>query len=109
MANDLSGTKSNPQADIIDVFSRPPTPEEINKDIVSSPWILRNRLTFDAYATRCRLLSGEPDLAQWFDHQKLSTEELSLLNDLIEAQRDKHRDELGPRFILREYGNKARV
>jgi hypothetical protein len=109
MTNDLSDPKSNLQANIVDVFSRPPSPEEIDKRVISSPWILQNRLTYPAYATRCRLLGKEPNMAEWFDHLKLSTEELSLVDDLIEARREKHRFGLGPKFILREYGNKARI
>jgi hypothetical protein len=95
--------------DRADVFSRPPIPEEIDKRMILMPWIIRNRLTYDAYATRCRLQGEEPTMGDWLDHVKLSAEELSMLNDLIEAQREKHCLELGPKFVLREYGNKARI
>lgn len=92
-----------------DIFGRPPSPEEIDKSIISQPWVLRNRLTFEAYATRSRLAGQTPSITQWFQHSKLDADELSIIDDLIAAMREKHRDELGPRFILREYGNKARV
>src|SRR5712664_2500163 len=74
MTNDPSDPKSNSPPDTVDVFCRPPTPEEIDKRIISSPRILRNRLTFDAYATRCRLLGQEPNIGEWLQHLKLSDE-----------------------------------
>ncbi|MBR1247526.1 hypothetical protein JQ609_11330 [Bradyrhizobium sp. AUGA SZCCT0169] len=92
-----------------DAFTRPPGPEEIDKSVGRDPWILRNRLTIEAYSTRCRLLGQEPNLGDWLNHVRLTGEELSLLNDFIEAMRERHRDELGPKFVIRDYGHNARV
>lgn len=92
------------------IFEQPPGPEEINKDIAAQPWIIRARLTFEAYATRCRAAGREPNMDEWFDHLDLTDEELQLLNDLMEARRtDFCLEELGPKFVIREFGNKARV
>jgi hypothetical protein len=91
------------------VFDRPPTAEETDNTISADPWILRKRLTLEAYATRCRLQGKNPDIGEYLDHVRLTDEELALLNDLVEAKRDRHVDELRPHFIIREYGNKARV
>ncbi|MFO1209589.1 MAG: hypothetical protein U1E40_10255 [Amaricoccus sp.] len=88
----------------------PPGPEETDQSIAAHPWILRTRLTFDAYATRCRGAGGVPTMAKWLQHIRLTDEELDLLNDLIEARRtDFCLDEIGPKFVIREFGNKARV
>ncbi len=92
-----------------DVFAAPPADEEVDQRIAGDPWIIRKRLTYAAYATRCQRAGKESELGEWMDHQRLTDEELARLNDLIDARREAHSVELGPRFIIREYGNKARV
>ncbi|CAN7219029.1 primase-helicase family protein [Mesorhizobium sp. LjNodule214] len=92
------------------VFDQPPGPEEVDKDITAQPWIARLRLTFEAYATRCRAAGRNPDITEWFAHLDLTDEELQLVDGMIEARRnDFCRDEIGPKFVIREYGNRARV
>ena len=91
-------------------FDAPPGPEEVDKTISAQPWVLRARLTYDAYATRCRAAGRQPDIAEWLEHQSLTEEELQLLDDLIEARRgDFCHGDIGPKFVIREFGNKARV
>lgn len=86
-----------------------PGREEIDTRFAKSPWMLRARLTYEAYATRARNSGLEPTMAEWSQHLELTEDELQLIDDLIEARREAHALELGPRFIIREYGNKARV
>lgn len=91
-------------------FDAPPGPEETDKTIAAQPWVLRARLTFDAYATRCRTAGRQPNITEWLAHQSLTEEELQLLDDLIEARRgDFCHGDIGPKFVIREFGNKARV
>jgi Family of unknown function (DUF5906) len=93
----------------IDIFAEPPLPEEIDQRFTSVPWALRSRLSFEAYATRCRHAGREPDRDEWLQHLELSYEELTRIDDLIEARRERFCEELGAKFVIREYGNKARV
>lgn len=93
----------------IDVFAVPPADEEVDRRIAVGPWIIHKRLTFDAYATRCRQAGKPPELREWMDHLSLNVDEMQLINDLIEARRESQALELGQRFVIREYGNKARV
>lgn len=91
-------------------FDRPPGQEEIDTDAAARPWTLRKRLTYKAWAARCAAAGRRPSMAEWMEHQRLDDEELQLLNDFVESQRESHCiNELGPRFVIREYGNKARV
>lgn len=92
-----------------EVFAASLASDEIDQRIAGDPWIIRNRLTFAAYAARCRQAGTEPTMRQWMDHLRLTDEEMQRLNDLIEAKREAHCLELGDRFIIAEYGNKARV
>lgn len=93
----------------VDVFSRAPEIEEADSRIASQPWILQKRLTFDAYATRCRLAGTEPHRDEWLQHLRLAPEELAQLDDLIEARREAFVEELSHAFVIRNYGGKARV
>lgn len=90
-------------------FAARPGDEEVDRHIAANPWTLRKRLTYDAYATRCRQAGKQPEMGEWLDHLRLDDDEVKLINDLIEARREAHCLELGPRFTIREYGNKARV
>lgn len=91
------------------VFATPPQVEELDTNSARDPWALRKRLTFNAYATRCRLSGRQPTMDEWLQHIRLTEEELSLLHDLIEAQRERFIDELANYFVIREFGNKARI
>ena len=50
-----------------DPFSRPPEPEEVDERISKDPWSLSQRLTFEAYATRCRLSAPQSTAAAKYD------------------------------------------
>jgi hypothetical protein len=43
------------------------------------------------------------------DHLQLSEEELAQIDSLIEEKRETHIAQLASYFMIREYGNKARV
>lgn len=93
-----------------DVFEQSPSPEEIDHEMGKAPWILRSRLTYEAYATRVRAAGVEPSRDEWWRHTRITDEELQILNDLIEERRHSFgpRD-FAPFFVIREYGNKPRV
>lgn len=92
-----------------DIFAEPPSPNEVDWAAEACPWIVRHRLTFVAYVERCKQAGVEPARAEWYDHQRLSEDEQQILDDMIEARREALELELGPRFLVREYGNKAMV
>ena len=92
-----------------DIFAEPPSPVEVDEQRAGDPWALRKRLTKAAYVERCKRNGVEPSQAEWDDHLRWTDEERQLLDDMIEAKREAHCLELGPRFIITEYGNKARV
>ena len=72
------------------VFDAPPRDDEVDQDIAANPWVLRTRLTEQAYKARCALDGRKPDVGEWMDHIRLSEEELELLNDMIEDRRGSH-------------------
>ncbi len=93
-----------------EAFDAPPRDDEVDQKIAADPWILRKRLTMAAYTARCALAGREPEIGEWMDHLRLIPEELQLLNDMIDEMRGYHFiDEFGPKFRIREYGNKPRV
>ncbi|CAE7434370.1 unnamed protein product [Symbiodinium necroappetens] len=77
----------------------------------SLPYIERRRVTYDELCARAAKEGlPTPSIAEWAKTFRLTDAELRAMDELIEARRDSHCiNELGPRFVIREYGNKARV
>jgi hypothetical protein len=84
-------------------------PEEIDARVAAQPWILRPRLTWEAYATRERAAGREPDMVAWMEDRELSDEELDELKALREADRVVSGADFSNYFVIREYFDKPRV
>ncbi len=83
---------------------------EINFDIAERPWSDHPRLTRAEFRVRAASEGKVVQLGDYTDHLRFSDRELELLYDQIESRRESHFiDELGPKFVIREYGNKPRV
>src|SRR5690606_36045292 len=86
-----------------------PSPDEIDAKIAAQPWILRNRLTLEAFTARCHRNGIAPTPGMWLEHIALTDEELELSNDLMETLRECHEDEVPWDFVIRHYGGQPRV
>ena len=91
------------------VFIEPPVDAEIDKEIAKQPWVLRTRITKEAYAERCRQAGRKPHEGEWSAHLRLDDDEIELLTDFEDQINRWHNDAaFGKYFRIRDYGNRPR-
>ncbi len=73
------------------------------------PWIDHPRLTREQFGIRAASEGRVVQLHDYMKYARLTDRELELLNNLIEGLREGHCDDIGPKFVIKSYGNKARV
>lgn len=87
----------------------PPAEHEVNAPVNAQPWALRSRLTQDAFIARCRAEGRAATHLDWLEHIALDDDELALLDDMLTVPVERSLAELAPYFVIRAYGDKARV
>lgn len=87
----------------------PPREEEIDHKISRKPWTRHLRLTEEAFRARCAMKRIEFRWADYHEHLKLSPIELQLLHDMMRSLQEIDMLQLGPKFVVRNHGNKPRV
>ena len=105
----LGAAEHMPPARSPSPLNEPPVDEEIDKSICARPWILRKRITWQAYLARCQRLGVQPDSREWSAHLELTDAELDVLNKLQGTPIDCYLDEFCHKFTIENWGGKPRV